>query len=155
MNETHMEKVYSTNEEIYSYSDLDECVTNFIDEISEEDFKVGYIFSVYEGVSSHYKASDFAPSYICEGMGERADDECHEDYAGEWPDASKEQELELLVEVKKLIDGWADKHDLHPKFYRVRDTGEISIKITNIPTGEPSAYEIGWEVIAALEDNQQ
>ena len=142
-----MSDVYSTNDEIYSYSDLYECATDFIDQIDDEDFKVGYVFSISEGVSVPYKASDFAPPHICAEMGERFDDECHEDYAGEWPEANKEQEAELLLNVKKIIDDWADRHDLHPKFYRVKDTREIFIKILDIPAGEPSACDVTWEIV--------
>ena len=140
-------KIYSNNDELFNYTDLNECVTDFMDNLDDEDFKEGNIFNIYEGVRVTYKASKYISSCFAEELGERSDDDCHEDYFGEWPNASGDQEKDLISEVKKVVDAWADKYDLQPKFYGVKDIKKINIRITKIPAECTNVFDVEWEIV--------
>lgn len=109
-----MEKCYSTNEEEYNYDTLEEAAEYVFD---DPDLPVGTVRSVFEGEPVKRKAGDYFPRWqsgmILEILTENACDECG-DFSEGWLDTvSPEQQAELTALVKKEINAWADKYNLH------------------------------------------
>ena len=126
---------YSSDEETFNYESIDEAICDVFE--SENSFSVGDIITVYSGEPVKRAASYFVRD-IHEDMNERAYDE-----AGEWgedyPECNKEQRDELQKMVNAAVDEWADKHNLQPKFYGIKNQKEIKAKLLNLETGD---YEI-------------
>ena len=117
--------VYSTNGEEFNY-DFEEAVERAFDEF---DVKVGDTITIYSGEKVQKKASDFV-TYISEAMSEGAYEELPE-WCDTWPDSTKEQDSELEAAMRKLVDEWADKHNLQPTFYGVTNTRELNLILTS------------------------
>lgn len=121
------QRVYSTDEENFSYESIHEAVlSNWESGISE----VGDLMVIYEGKPIPNKTSDFLQNNLAEGMSERAWDNYGE-FAEDWPNWSAEEELDLIRKMKHCIDEWATLTDNHPKFYHVKDIVEIQVKVTS------------------------
>ena len=122
------EKCYSTNDEDFDFSEIEEaaqeCWDNSIDE-----YAIGDITTLYEADCIPHKASDFAP-YVSEYMGNRAYDEVGEECANGW-EFSKEQAESLQKAVNEAIDKWADENNMHPRFYSVGKSRAIRVKFVD------------------------
>ena len=127
-------KRYSTNGEDFNYTELDDAVYDAFDDPAIE---VGAIAVIDGGDLVERKAGDFANFYPLDALAEAAYGE-HDEYVGDWPNCTKEQEAELLAYLKDAVNVWADKHSLHPKFYRVSNVQKITVKLMS----EEGEYEI-------------
>ena len=135
-----MEKCYSTNEEAYNYDTLEEAAEYVFD---DPDLHVGTVRSVFEGEPVKRKAGDYFLRWdsglILEVLTDNAYEECG-DFSEGWLDTvSPEQQAELTALVKKEINAWADKYNLHPTFYTVTNTREIKLRLLD-KNGD-------WEVV--------
>lgn len=114
---------YSINGE--RYCDLESIKDNIA-----SNNQVGDVLTIFIGENEDIpSASDFVPDVV-ELMGEAAGDEygeCAEDYV----DCTKEQGEELQSAILKLVDEWADKHKLQPRFWNVGNTKEVAIRVTD------------------------
>jgi hypothetical protein len=120
------EKVYSTNNEDFTYTELNSVVESVFD---DPDIIPGQIVTVFEGDSVQYKAGDFAHFWPIDRLSESAYDSCG-DYAENWlHNIPKEQEGDLEDRIKKVVNEWADDYGLHPDFYGVTNIKEIKIEL--------------------------
>jgi hypothetical protein len=110
-----------------AYDSLEKYVKE--EEISEF-HKVGALLIISEfKAEDSPNASELLPDYI-EGIAERACDEYGESAEG-WPQSTPEQDNELFEQLKEVVDKWADKHNLHPSFYRCHIIAKHLIKVTD------------------------
>ncbi len=120
------EKVYSNNNEDYSYTELSECVESYY---FNDSVKAGDVVTVFEADAVKAKASSFVYG-LMDSMQEKAYDEYGE-YAEHWPDTDQKN-IDVLEEVVKLLaDLWATNYDVQPTFYKVDNVKEIKVKILN------------------------
>lgn len=126
-------KCFSTNNEDFSYDELDDAVRDALD---DPEIKVGDVVTVYEGDAVRFKAGDFT-GWNLDHIQNAAYDESEyaEDYLS---GVTKEQEAELDKCVADAVNAWADKHGLQPKFYRVVNTKEVQARYT----GGDDGYEL-------------
>lgn len=122
---------YSTDEEVFNYDDIGEAICSIFE--CDDTLDVGTIITIYSGEAIKFNASSFVKD-ITEDMSERAYDEIGE-HADNWPDCNKEQREDLEKLMAKTVDSWASKHNLHPKFWGIKNQKEIKVKILNIETG--------------------
>jgi len=54
------------------------------------------------------------------------EDFSHE-WADDWPKTTKEQREELTASLQAAFKAWLDKHDLHPKFFTVKNAKRMEI----------------------------
>lgn len=127
-------KCYSTNGEDFNYTELDDAVYDAFDDSTIE---VGAIAVIDVGYSVELKAGDFVDFYPLDILANAAYDK-YDEYVGDWPNCTKEQEAELLACLKDAVNAWADKHSMHPKFYGVSNVHEITVKLLS----EEGEYEI-------------
>jgi hypothetical protein len=117
---------FSTDNEFFSGSATSR-EDALADAINENDPESGRV--VYTGISVPYSIREFIPNgeHIIDAMRDRACDEADE-FADGWLDTvTKEQEAELHALMIQAVEGWADKNNLNPTFYRVRDIEEHQI----------------------------
>ena len=119
---------YSTDGETFNDQSIDDAICQIIE--SDEALNVGDIITVYSGEAVKKKASDYISSTV-EDMEQNAYDDMGE-YANEWPDLTKDEADELTAIISAAVDEWADKYELQPKFYGIRNQKEIKVKILNI-----------------------
>jgi len=133
-----MSKVYSLDEENFTYAELADAVAIGWDDCGAETAAeaVGRIVTVFEGETSPYDPTNWVPD-IVEGMENAASDEAGE-WADDWCGASKEQSAELQTEVEKVVAAWLTKHSLGPTFYSVINVRKVQCRITS----ETGDYEI-------------
>lgn len=134
-----MDKVYSTNEEEYGYSDPYEAAQELW---GDGEYNIGDIVTIYEGDPVAFSASSFIPN-MAEYMGENAYDACGE-YSETW-DFSREQEKSLQELIEKTVDKWADDNKMQPNFYSVTNVKEIKVKFIDdegnveiLPASQPN-----------------
>jgi hypothetical protein len=121
-----MDKYYSTNEEDYSHSDIEEAAKSAWN--SDLECKVGDVITIWEGEALPFSASRFIP-HMAEAMTEAAYDEMS-DYSDSWT-FSKEEEKSLQEAVAEAVDAWADKHDMQPKFFGATKVMPIQVRFTD------------------------
>ena len=116
-------KCYSTNNEDFSYNELDDAIRDALD---DPEIEVGSVVTVYEGDAARFKAGDFT-GWNLDNITNAACDESEyaEDYLS---GITKEQEAELDDMVEAAVNAWADKHGLHPTFYRVKNVKEVQAR---------------------------
>ena len=124
-----MKTYYSTNEENYPHSDIDDAVDDLLGSGNAE---VGDKVTIYKGEGESKKASAYYWADTIENMLENGYEEAGE-YADYWSldQATSEQKTELEDEIKKVIDIWADKHNMHPRFYNIENQEKILVEILN------------------------
>ena len=127
-------KRYSANGEDFNYTELDDAVYDAFDDSTIE---VGAITVIDVGYLVERKAGDFAYFDPLDTLANAAYGE-HDEYVGDWPNCTKEQEAELLACLKDAVNMWADKHSMHPKFYGVSNVQKITVKLMS----EEGEYEI-------------
>lgn len=136
-----MKKCYSTDEEKYIYDTIEEAVECVFD---DPDLPAGTVISIWEGEPVKRKAGDYFPTgdgLIIEILTDNAYEECG-DFAEGWlGKATPEQEAELTALIKQAVNEWADKHNLHPKFYTAENTREIKLRLLD----ERGAWEVVGE----------
>lgn len=130
-----MNKCYSTNEEEYSFTSLEEAA-EYIWDLDQA--TVGDVTTVWEGDVVELFASNFSP-YMAEYLTQRAYDE-HGEFSESWK-FSREEEKSLQDVVDEAVDKWATEHNMHPKFYSVKNVTPITIKFIN-EEGEFEVFEI-------------
>jgi hypothetical protein len=120
------EKCYSTNNEDFNYTDLDEV----IEEAFNDPYAiVGHVVTVFEGDSVKKQAGNFANFWPIDRLKECVYDECGE-YAEDWLDnCTKEQEADLEDRIKEVVNKWADDYGLQPTFYGVKNVKEIKVEL--------------------------
>ena len=114
---------YSTDEEFYNYESIHECM---------DQFEVGETVTVYSGTSVKKLASDFC-EFGVDNLEEIAYDRAG-DFAESWLQTTGDMDIEFKSMVKDAVDAWATKHDMHPKFYGIKDVQTITLKV--LPDGE-------------------
>jgi len=125
---------YSTDEEIFNTEDMREAADSVFDYV---DVKVGDIRVIHSGEAVKFSASSFVRE-MTEDMGERAYDEVGE-HAIDWPDCNKKQQDELESTVNQAVDSWANKYNLHPRFWGIKNIKEIKLKFVG---GDDDFYEV-------------
>lgn len=118
-------KYYSTNEEDYNYSDLEEAA---MDIWQDGTHKVGEEAEIHEGECVRPKASEFLGN-IAEDMQDRACSE-HNEYAECWT-FTRDERLDLQAVVEAAVDKWVEENNTQPTFWRITDSRPITIKFTN------------------------
>lgn len=129
-----MGKCYSTNGEEFNYDDIEDAIRDAFDDPAIE---VGAVVIIHEGDAVPHKAGDFAPTDIIDTLACGAGDDGGE-FAGDWPDCTRDQEKDLKQRVRDAVNQWADEHDLHPTFYGVANSREIWVEMTD----EDGGYKI-------------
>lgn len=117
------EYVYSHDEE--TFESFEAAAQGLID----HDYKQGYLqeIELSRGVPVKHKAANFAPcgGWMVDHMREQAYDRAGE-HCDDWLDGLPDGAgTELAVAVEKMVNEWADKHNLHPTFYTVKDVQEV------------------------------
>ncbi len=128
--------VYSTNDEVYDFTDLYDAVTDIFD--SNTGINLTTIYEVQSGTRVEQQASDFLRAHIVDDMREIAYEQCGE-WAEDYLSCSVKTENELIDGFKILVNEWATTHKLHPTFYKVTDIKNIRFRFTRISKVE---YEI-------------
>ena len=128
---------YSTDEETFDYDDIGEALCSIFE--CDDTLDVGTIITVYSGEKEEKKASNYS-TWIVENLSQNAFDDMSE-HSGDWPNCTKEQEKELEDAIDKLVDEWADEHNLQPTFYGIKNQKKIKVKILNIETGDFEVLE--------------
>ncbi len=113
------EKCYSLDKENFVFESIEDAIN---------DTPVGDIVTVFEGHPKQYLASDFLSFDPEDNLGENACN-LHEDHADNWPNSTGEQDNELVKAMCAVVDEWATRHDLHPKFYGVENITSINVKV--------------------------
>jgi len=116
---------YSIDNEWYGYDELEDAVGAC---------ELGVV-TIWQGESAPVKASDFISSVEDELAG-RAYDEFG-DHIGDWPNSTKEQNIELNAMIEKAVDEWANKNNLQPKFFNIINIKELKVNVL-----EDGGYEI-------------
>ena len=123
--------VYSDDNEFFNYDSLGDAL-DCVD--------TGETVTIYKGVKVPLLASRFFNAdTIIENMAESA----YEDYyelAEHWgiEEVDNETSKELEKQLEQVIDAWADKHNLQPTWYAVKDVQELKIRVLN----DDGDYEI-------------
>ena len=121
-----MNKCYSRDEEDYSYDSHEEAA-QYVWE-NDGEFKVGDTITLWEADAVPIKASRFTPS-MSEYLTEAAYEHIRE-YSDSWQ-FTEAQEKDLQEAVDRLVDEWADKNDMQPRFYDVRNPKPFLVRFTN------------------------
>ena len=113
---------YSTDEEHFDYNNWADAAEYVLD---DPDVKVGDVRVIYKGIALKKKMSDYAdPGEFADQLACAAADIVGE-YSEDWPDFTGA----AVEELKVLLDEWATKHDLHPKFYEVANVEEVQVRL--------------------------
>lgn len=120
-----MTKWYSSNEEDFKHTEIDDAVTEVFD---YEEAKPGDVRLVREGDAVISKAGQFVPAALTSDMNNCACDECGE-YAEDWPACTKDQEQDLEQRIADAINAWADDHGLQPTFGTVENVRDIEVRL--------------------------
>lgn len=81
--------------------------------------------TIFAGFKVSHKAGDFIPRMV-DRIGESAWDDIGE-YIDNWPRVTQKQDDELQSQVAEIVNTWATRHNLQPKFFTVRDVKEIKL----------------------------
>jgi hypothetical protein len=115
--------VYKDSE--YWTDDLSIAVEDAIQDIEPEG---GFVMVIYEADKVHYKINDFfSADSLVDTMLENAYDEKGE--ITECWDIPFEKEKILIDRIEKLVEEWANEHDLQPNFYGVKNKREKKINV--------------------------
>lgn len=107
------ETLYSTDGEMFRYSDLGEAVRDRADDFHDQD--VPLTFTIYETDFVKEPASYYLPRDIIEQMDEKAYDELGEEGFGDGLFAKCEYDHHALnEELKAVIDAVFTKHNMQP-----------------------------------------
>lgn len=123
-----MSKVYNLSEDDWTWADEDpnEVIRQFLDGLESEDLKDVQKVNMYEGELESKSFIDYlCVDYILERMQEWAYDDVGDFSSDYLDDVTDEMKEELDV----LICGWANKHNLSPKFFHVENVKEVSFDI--------------------------
>ena len=122
-----MAKCYSHNGEDYRYSadEFAQAATDMCD-----DFENGEIVEIYEGEEVEKSASTYIPciNNLIEQVQENAWEDLGEFSAGWLDDVTTEQTKDLENMLESMLDKWATKHELQPRFFGVTALGTIKLK---------------------------
>jgi len=121
-----MKKCYSHDEEDFSCDSVEEAAELAWDR--NEENKIGDVITLWEGEAVPLSASRFTPP-MADYLTERAYEE-HGEYAEAWK-FSKEEEKSLQDAVDALVDEWATKNNMHPRFYKVTNVQPFQIRFTD------------------------
>lgn len=113
------ELVYSTNNEDYTFTDIEEALEYACDDPDEN------YLTVYQAEKVGTKASHWLPD-ICDHMFEIALD--NNEYAEGWLNGVDKECQDLQKQIEEVVDKWADKHKLHPYFFMVTNIKERRFK---------------------------
>lgn len=124
------------------YYSTDECAYN-CDSIEEaiQDTEIGETITIYQGQGVRKRASDFC-HFDSDTLVDHAIDNIGE-FAEGWLSTSKEQELDLNAMVSAAVDEWADKHNLQPGFYGIKNKKELLVRVVS---------EYNYEIIEPQQD---
>lgn len=127
-------KCYSTNNEDFTYDELDDAIRYAID---DESINVGDVVTVYEGDAVPWKAGDFT-GFTLDHISNAAYDEGGE-YADDYLEGvTKEQEADLDKRIADAVNQWADDYALQPNFYQVKNVKEVQARFI----GGDDGYEL-------------
>ena|SRR4030042_55331 len=119
-------KCYSTDEENFCYSSIEDAVRAVFDYSGAEE---GDIREIFEGTTEMFRAGDFTPGNMEDMLVEQAYD-AGGAYADSWlNDLSESKKEDLADRIKDAINSWADDYELHPGFYGVDNVREILVKL--------------------------
>lgn len=121
--------LYCHDEEDWSYyssGDLEEAVQNALDMMGESEYlqtMVDNKLTMYRGVREDQTFSSyFSVRRMIEGMQELASE-----IGGEWADDYlNDLSTEQLDDLKKTVVGWAEKHNIDPACFLVKDITEFT-----------------------------
>lgn len=133
-----MGKCYSTNDEDYSYDEIEDAIRDKIADHPE--LTPGDIFTIWEGDAILWKAGDFAGGFCVDDLSDRAYAEAEESADGWLDSCPKEVKDDLETRIEVVVNQWADDHGLQPKFYRVENVCEVKVKVMS-EDGE-------WEIVS-------
>lgn len=124
--------VYSKDEVDYVYDEIHDLICDWL---GSGEVKAGEVVEIYEAETERVKAS-----VLNFGMLEAMSESAYEDFEGieDWPGLSDEIVSELETEVGKVIDSWADKHNVQPKYLRILNPKKLKVKILD----DSGDYEI-------------
>jgi hypothetical protein len=126
-----MTKWYSSNEEDYKHTDIEDAIAEVFD---DTEIKVGAVRLVWEGDAVTRKAGDYLPKRhlgVVEQLTDNAYEECGE-YAENWlSKITVDQEQDLRDRIANAINAWADDHGLHPTFGTVENVRDIMVRLTS------------------------
>lgn len=129
-----MEKCYSTNNEDFNYTELEDAIRDAFD---NPEIVVGSEVSIFEGDAIKWKAGELT-GFTLDSIVSTACDEGGEYADGYLEDVTKEQEADLDKRIAETVNKWADDYGLQPNFYRVTNVAEIRVKMIS----EDGSFEI-------------
>lgn len=123
---------YSLNGEEFRCESLEEAAKELWD---DDTYEVGHEAVIWQGEAEYPTAGEFVP----EMTGELIDAACSDvgEVAEDWFFTSA-QETELQSLVGDVVNDWADRHGLQPRFCRILNEREMKIRYTD----EEGAFEI-------------
>lgn len=116
--------VYSNDEVDYGYNEIHDLICDWY---GMGEIEIGEVVEIYEAETEQVKASELNVRML-EDMSEYAYEEL-EGSAENWPNLSKKITKELEAEVGKIIDKWADKHNVQPKYLRILKPKKLKVVI--------------------------
>lgn len=109
---------YSVNNEDFRFHEIEEALEYATDDTDRSGEIIIYEGQLKTELASHYFRCD-----PLEYMRDNAFDEVGE-CCDEWPDITNDQDKELEDMIKAVIDQWATKHELHPRFGLIENVKE-------------------------------
>lgn len=119
---------YSVCEDDWKFADesIEVVAENFLEGMTIDELKTVKTLILYKGVNKAQKFEDFlCVDSILEQMHERAYDvnEFAEDYLYDVTDQQKK-------ELENLIIGWADKHNISPRFSLIENVEKVEYEVS-------------------------
>lgn len=124
------EKCYSWDGETFNDTEIEEAIEMQLQENTE----VGDVLTVWEGEKANV---DYLPSasLLLESMRESVWDQ-HGEFSDGWlTESTSVMVAELQTGLNSLVQNWVDAHGLAPKFYGIKNSKEIEVKITSLSEG--------------------
>jgi hypothetical protein len=123
-----MEKYYySYDEENFSFDSIEEAAEGLWND--GYPLEVGDVETIYQGEAIETKASSFLPSMASIIM-DQAYDECG-DFAERWDLENKKDAASLQEYLQNAFDEWANKNDMQPNFYLIKNVKPIKIEFVD------------------------
>lgn len=120
-----MTKWYSSDEENFDHTDIEDAVREVFD---DPEVKVGAVRLVWEGDAAIPKAGEFVPAGIINDLNACACDLCGY-HAADWPDCTNDQEKDLEQRIAAAVNAWANDHGMQPTFGTVDNVRGIEVKL--------------------------
>ena len=137
MENKETEIMYSIDDENYKYTDPKECIRDHMDDLPDDDLRIGFVGHIYQGEAVYNKASYYlknnASTEIIDGLSEDAMEHVHEDDTPYLERVSMQDEANLQAEIARAVDKWAKETGNEPDFFYIKNEKKIRYRITKIP----------------------